>query len=274
MSIMVKLLGMEWLKLRRRGAFWVAILAHAMILTIATGAQQYMHSVKPESPAFTLPGGWEMLLSVGSQMAMLMLLISVALLTASEAGWKTQRQNVIDGLSREQYFSAKIMVVVLLVVILWADIILVGLIVAPFGGKGALAMPIFSEISRRMLPNVLLYLTGIGIIGFMAGMIASSSGAAIAVAFAYVLVEPIIGGIMASQGGYLPRIARFLPMDVFGNLVSRSSYNAEQMVSTNAALAKHGQAALLPLQTSVILSILYIIILIGITWLAFRKRDL
>ncbi len=274
MNMFAKLFSIEWIKARKRSVFWVAIVAHAVIIAIALGGQQYIHSVKPKNPAFQLPGGWDNLIMIGAQTGMLMLLIAVTLLTASEATWRTQRQNVIDGLSRGQYFAGKILVVLMLAVILWIDIGIVGMIVAPFGGSGSLQWPVFSDLALRMLPNVLLYFVALGITAFMFGMLASSSGAALGLMFAFLLIEPIIAGIMIQQGGMLPTISRYLPLDVFSNLVARGSYDAAMMAKMNEAMVKNKLPALLSLSTSVVLALCYIAAFAGIAWLNFRKRDL
>jgi ABC-type transport system involved in multi-copper enzyme maturation permease subunit len=274
MNVVDKLFAVEWMKMRRRGVFWVALLGQALILILGIGAQQYMHHTDPKRPAFTLPGDWGTLLDVGSQTGMLMVLIAVTLLTASEATWRTQRQNVIDGLSRAQYFSGKVLVVGIISVLLWINVLVWGMIVAPFGGAGSLAWPVFSDLAYRMLPNMLLYFIAMGSTALVFGMIASSSGAALAMMFAFLIMQPMLGGIMMTQGGVLPLIARYLPLDVFGNLVSKATYNAAGQADMNAVLVQKGLPQLLSLHTTVIVSILYIVAFIGLTWLAFRKRDL
>ncbi len=274
MKTLAKLFSIEWLKVRRRSIFWVAIVAHATIIGVGTGAQQYMHAMNEKSAPFMLPKDWSMLITVGSQVGMLMLLIAVTLLTTSESTWRTQRQNVIDGLSRLQYFSAKIIVVVLLALIMWVDISLVGLLVAPFGGSGALTMPVFSALAQDMLPNVLLYLVAMGVTAFMFGLIASTSGAALGLMFAFVVVKPIIGSIMKASGGLLPKISTYLPLDVFGNLVSAASYDADRAASMKEMLLKIGQPEPLSLHMSALVTTIYILVFIGIAWLSFRERDL
>jgi ABC-type transport system involved in multi-copper enzyme maturation permease subunit len=274
MNLLTKLFTIEWIKVRKRSVFWVVIVAHATILGVAFGGQQYMHHLKPKSSPFTLPADWQSLIGTGAQIGMLMLFIGIALLTASEATWRTQRQNVIDGLSRGQYFSGKVIVVLLLAVILWVDISLMGIAVAPFGGPGALSMPVFSSLARRMLPNTLLYFIAIGTTAFMFGMIASSSGAALGMLFAFIIVSPILTGVMSAQGGAWPAIARFLPLSVFENLTSRIRYD-EAAFAQFTAMAKKMDAPLpLTLNTSILATFVYIAAFIGITWLAFRTRDL
>lgn len=274
MNMFLKLLTVEWIKIRKRSVFWVVVVAHATILGVVFGGMQYMHHLKPKSSPFSLPDDWASLISTGAQVGMLMLFIGISLLTGSEATWRTQRQNVIDGLSRGQYFMAKILVVLLIALILWVDITLVGLIAAPFGGKGALSMPVFSALAQRMLPNALLYFLAIGTTAFMFGMIASSSGAALGLLFAFIIISPILTGVMMGQGGAWPSIARFMPLGVFDNLVARMSYDPAMLAQYTQMAQKMSRPLPLSLNTSILVTAIYIAAFLGITWLAFRSRDL
>jgi ABC-type transport system involved in multi-copper enzyme maturation permease subunit len=274
MNLLGKLFSIEWTKVRKRSAFWIAIVVQVAVLSIALSVQQYAHHVKPQNHPFQLPAGWEMLISTGAQIGMLMLFISIALLTASEATWRTQRQNVIDGLSRGQFFGAKILVAVILAFLLWLSIPIVGLVIAPFGGPGSIGSPVLSPVAQRMLPNALLYLVAIATTALMFSMIAPSSGAALGLLFAFIIIEPIAGSIMVMQGGLWPAIARFLPLSVFNNLTSRIMYDPAMAARMAQASEKAGRPGPLTLETSVITTIIYIAVFIAITWLAFRKRDL
>ncbi|MEO5511321.1 MAG: ABC transporter permease [Longimicrobiales bacterium] len=274
MNIIRKLFSIEWIKIRRRSVFWVVVGVHIMLLAVSLGIQQYMHAVKPTNSPFQLPADWMILIQIGSQAGMLLLLIGVTLLIASETAWRTQRQNVIDGLSRGEYFAGKILIVLLLAGIFWVDIIVVGLIIAPFGGEGSLTWPVLSPIAQQMLPNVLLYLLALGVTAFMCGMLASTSGAALGMILAFVMIQPLISGVMIARGGYLPVISRYLPMDVFSNLVSVGSYDAERLALMNERILSRKMPALLSLHTSQLFTVIYIAVFIGFTWFIFRKRDL
>jgi ABC-type transport system involved in multi-copper enzyme maturation permease subunit len=125
-----------------------------------------------------------------------------------------------------------------------------------------------------MLPNALLYMVAIATTAFMFGMIASSSGAALGLLFAFIIIEPLAAGIMTTQGGAWPSIVRFMPLSVFNNLTSRASYDPAIIAGMAAATKKMGLPAPLSLQTSVVTTLIYIAVFLAITWLAFRKRDL
>ena len=77
-----------------------------------------------------------------------------------------------------------------------------------------------------------------------------------------------------SRGGTLAKLSRYLPMDVFNNLVSPASYDAERFAMMNAAVTKAGMQGLVSLRTSQLASVLYLVAFIALTWLSFRKRDL
>ena len=274
MSLITKLISIEWLKLRHRSVFWVSIIAHTTILAIGLAVRQYMHAQKPNSGRFDLPADWADLIGSGAGIGMLMLLICVASVTASEVTWRTQRQNVIDGLSRAQYFLGKILVAVLVAFVIWALIIIVGLIAAPFGGAGALSWPLLESPAPLMLINMMLYLVALGMTGFMFGMLASSSGAAVTLILAFIIIQPILSSYMASEGGTLAKMSQYLPNDVFSNLVNRTYYDEAARAQVTAMIEKMGGMPPITLSLSVIMTIVYTFAFVGITWMIFRERDL
>ena len=136
MNLIRKLIGIEWIKLRRRSVFAVVAVVYTLIISFGLAIQQYMHSRNPNVAGFALPEDWLSLVEMSSSIGMLMLLIGVALLTSSESTWRTQRQNVIDGLSRAQYFSAKLLLVAMIAATLWIILPVIGIVTAAFGGVG------------------------------------------------------------------------------------------------------------------------------------------
>jgi ABC-type transport system involved in multi-copper enzyme maturation permease subunit len=109
------LLRIEWIKTTRRRAFWVTLGFFSLVCTmmivgdVATGRRGF-------GPPFVAPFGWARAADQFESMPAFFLSIVVVMLVASEFSWRTARQNVIDGLSKEQFFAAKTLMLLLVVV--------------------------------------------------------------------------------------------------------------------------------------------------------------
>jgi ABC-2 type transport system permease protein len=136
---MKALLGIEWLKIKRYRTFWVLgglflLLLPLLNYEIANGFMKIGNSGKNGinilSSAYSFPQVWGNLGFWGSYF-IIFLAILVIILTTNEYSFRTNRQNVIDGWSRLQFFHAKILLVVALSVIATLYLFLLGLL---FGG--------------------------------------------------------------------------------------------------------------------------------------------
>src|SRR5687768_646525 len=122
--IVLKLLTIEWLKARKRFAFWIGVFFFIAVMTIQFGADYYIHTKNPAQR--TGNAVWGSAVEGAASLGFLVVIALVVLLTASEKTWRTERQNVIDGLSRTQYFAGKMLLVFLVAFILWLISVMYG----------------------------------------------------------------------------------------------------------------------------------------------------
>jgi len=119
---MNKLIAIEWLKLRRYRTFWVLAGLFLLLLPLwnyeisnglikigggGKGAINFL------STAYAFPGVWG---NIGfwASYFIWFIAILVIIITTNEYTYRTNRQNVIDGWSRMQFFHGKVVMVVLL----------------------------------------------------------------------------------------------------------------------------------------------------------------
>jgi len=100
------LLRIEYLKTVRRRAFWVA-LAFLALLSAVTLVSDFIEGRQGDGAPFIPPFTWGMTATTMGPVPAVFLALTVVMLVTSEFGWRTARQNVIDGLSKEQFFVAK-----------------------------------------------------------------------------------------------------------------------------------------------------------------------
>ena len=271
-----KLTAIEWLKARKRFGFWIGILFFIAMLAIGFGIEFYLHVKNPAQR--TGAAQWSDAAEGGSSFGMLIVLVVVVLLTASEKTWRTERQNVIDGLSRTQYFAAKLLLVFMITTLIWT-------ISALYGGvfsvleRGLVDTPageFMSRLDMTQMGGLLLYLLLVGCIGLFFGTVASSSGAALALAFVLLLVQPMIMLLMASRGSFWQDATAYMPMQVMGSLVSREAHDAAALAERIERTRLSGMSVplSLPATRAAIVASVYIALLSAGAWLSIRRRDL
>jgi ABC-2 type transport system permease protein len=134
--MIARLLNMERIKLRGRSAFQLAVIIYAGFALVMMGAMVY--ATRGSGSAIRLPGFWRETHDGFGQIIMFFALITVVNVTAPEYSWKTSRQNVIDGLSREQWFTAKLLMVPVVVLLFYLlGVIIIGVTGTVFGERGS-----------------------------------------------------------------------------------------------------------------------------------------
>lgn len=276
--IALRLLGIEWLKARHRLVFWVTTGAFLGIFSLGLGINQYQHALHPEgNSAFSLPGQWLVLIGSTSDLAVVLVIVALALLTASERTWRTDRQNVIDGLSRAQFFSGKMLLALLVVVVFWLLTIGLGLFFALFDGAAGYADgsgPFLPATIRYVLGGYFVHLTVVAAMALMFAMIASSSGAALALTLVFMIAQAPILMYLAEEGGAWLEIARRAPFFVFGQLTNPVIYDAARLADHNTRTQGTPMPPLLPGIEANLLALGYAVLFVSFGWLVFRRRDL
>ena len=136
---MMGLLAIEWLKIKRYRTFWILVgffLAllflwnyEAMKGNINIGGGKKNHGMSIISTDYSFPQAWS---NIGFWASMFIVFISilVIILTTNEYTYRTNRQNVIDGWTRLQFYHAKVLVVVILSLLSSLYVVLLGAILS------------------------------------------------------------------------------------------------------------------------------------------------
>lgn len=132
---MKSLLSIEWMKLRRYRTFWILISLFAIllpvwnlfiksgILKIGGGGVNVLSSVYSFGYVWENLGFW-------ASMFVWFLSILVIIITTNEYQFRTNRQNVIDGWSRLDFYHAKWSVILMMSVATTVYVFIVGLLIA------------------------------------------------------------------------------------------------------------------------------------------------
>lgn len=273
---MLSLLKTEWLKLRKYPAFWLltglCILSYPGINYIflnvydtvskkedATGQIVTMFLGNP----FSFPEVWRTSAYLTSVFVLIPAVLVIMLIT-NEYTYKTSRQNIIDGWSRQDFMLAKMIDVLLLVLLTTALYTIVAFIIgttnstAEVTDRWSLAyyIPLFALQSFSQLS-----------IAFLIGLLVRKSFIALAIFFFYsIIAEPIAVNLLKYK--FMKNdLGRFFPLEL-----------SDRIIPPPAFMGRFDEAAYQASLDAVQPHIIYTVLLIIVTWVInyqiYKKRDL
>jgi hypothetical protein len=259
----------EFIKTRRRTAFWVASLVFTGLMSLIFGGMFSQGLQKPER-AFALPGAWGEALSGPGVLAVFFASIVLILLVSSEFTWRTSRQNVIDGLSKEEFFTAKLLLLPGMALFFFAVMLLVvgGFALAGTIAGGGLAASgaLVRPVDLALMGGAVIGLFGWASFAFLLAIAIRSSGSAIGAFFLYFIVEQILGQMAGALGPMAGKVAGFAPNAVFKALFEPVRYG---VVPLNP-----GQSPPIAIEWYLTAGASYIILFLLSAFLLYRRRDL
>jgi ABC-2 type transport system permease protein len=244
---MNQLLAIEWLKIKRYRTFWVLIGLFVLLLPIwnyavANGflklGGQGKDGMNFLSTAYAFPQVWGNVGFWGS-IFINFLSILVIILTTNEYAFRTNRQNVIDGWSKEQFYHSKVLLVVVLSVLVTVFLFIMG------ATMGAINSGSFSGMFLELQQVGYFFILSLDYLGFalFIAIWIKKSGLAIGLFMLYsLIIENILKGTInhfmdTPYGNFLPLQAsdELLPFPLMqmakammkmGNTLSMSTYVA------------------------------------------------
>ena len=269
------LLRIEFIKARKRPALWLTlgVFIFFTVVTVLPSLMRAMQGGGP-GPPFALPWIWRSVLQPPINMGPFFLGAALILLFAPEFGWKTARQNVIDGLAKEHLFFGKLITLGILLAVFFIVPIATGVaasIISPDPTGTFARGPEFNHIF-----GYALVLSLWGSIGFLLASIIRASGGALGIMFLYFLVENMLTSVAALWNPALQRYVDFLPTQLFDTLTRTEFHYPDALALANEQRAATGQPLLeFPGHWTVVASVLgYVAFCLGVAFVTMRKRDL
>lgn len=212
---MLHLLKVEWLKLKNYRTFWILtilyIISNYGLNYIALSLQQQVDSdigknsmgraIIGSSP-FAFPEVWQTVTFMCSFLLFIPALLVIISVT-NEFSYRTHRQNIVDGWSRLQFMSVKLVLVVIASVIATIIAFVMGLALGLQAGSTVSFDKI--EYIGYFFIQALSYCS----VALVFALLLKRSGLAIGVYFLYIVVlENLFGGLLSrsieNAGHYLP----------------------------------------------------------------------
>jgi ABC-type transport system involved in multi-copper enzyme maturation permease subunit len=283
---MVALLQIELIKTLKRRAFWVSLglflLFFLPIMAAAFGRGGSLEVNGQKLVSIALPQGWGLMLDLQgldvASMARLFLPVIVCIFVGSEFVFKTSRQNIIDGLTREQFFIAKMVFVVFMAMVFF---IIYLLLVLTFGyilvDRSEITESLIRGVDFQMMGAFFVMLIGFGLIATLFGIASRNTGTAIGLFFFYsTVIEQIAPSLLRLKESLRPfaEYFNYLPINIFREVVKPARYDAEFFAAKVARMGGQPLTFDLTTQTVWACAALYIVLLGGESYLLLKKSDL
>jgi len=269
---MLRILRVEWMKVRNYRTFW--ILLAITLVSIPAASYIPFNLMKNSFPSgkgqnilgspFGFPDVWQTV-SWNSSLLFFIPAILVITLTTNEFTYKTHRQNVIDGWSRKQFVTAKLIEVFLLSILTTIAVLLTAFVFGFFNkkaGAGATATVSIWQESRFVF-FYFVEMLSYSLIAFLMALFVKRAGLAMGLFFIYMLVEQVIVGILGHS--YDIKAVSYLPEEVTDKLIPFPYLKA--MFAKQADWESHVPIYLL-------VALLYMVIYCIATGRKFLKSDL
>ena len=237
-KILSVLIRIEALKAMKRPVFWVTVGIFCMF-NLGYAVFFVYGAYRIPGLTYALPESWPaILMSLRSAGAYFIPVLTI-LLCAPEYSWRTGRQNVIDGLSKERYYAGKAVLLTGLIPLFLIIAMVIGLggtLFSPSEGG-----PEFIRwVDLRYMGGVTLNLLLLGSLGLMLATLIRSAGAALGVLFVYLIVEEVLAGLMLFGSGITRAIAKYLPLNVAQGLRDDMAYYTTTLIPLNPDQAELG----------------------------------
>jgi ABC-2 type transport system permease protein len=193
---MLQLIKLEWLKVKNYKAFWIFLALYIVgLFSINYIAYQFQGEIKKSGAPISIfpydfPAVYQTITWISSWLLYFPGMLMILVIT-NEYNYKTHRQNIIDGLTRQQFVVAKILFGVIIAVLTTISCFLIALY---FGGdfSGSISFKGIQYIGYSFLQTV-CYL----FFAMILALLMRRSGLALAVFFLYGLVfEQLLGGLL------------------------------------------------------------------------------
>ncbi|HKK08093.1 MAG TPA: hypothetical protein VKA44_04345 [Gemmatimonadota bacterium] len=268
----------EMIKTTRRPATAVTTGLFVFLLCMITGSSFYQALVKGDGASFVLPTGWPGLLDDPGIPSAFFAAVLIILLVDSEFSWRTARQNVIDGLTKESWFGGKLMLFAAVCLSYFALHLLVTGTVAAYGsyviagGVGTLARA--SDL--RMMGADLLMVVGLGSVAMLAAFAVRSAGPAMGLFFFYLAFGERLIGLVLSRLGAAAAVIPFMPMKLFSSLPEPARWDPAAFQKAVESAAKHGHPPPDFSDTTTLawVGLAEIVVFLALAFLLYRRRDL
>ena len=257
----VNLLVTEWLKFRKNAV--ISLLGIMFLIFMPTTlfiGKQWQNLPKPlpnNSIFFEFPSMWSYLGYIGNWYVFFFIGLMVVFMITSEMNYKTLRQNIISGYTRQTFFKAKLFSMIVLCIIATAIYTLVGLAIGLVHTEGS---TLSSALSNNLaIPRFFLMSLGYCSLAFLISFVIRRSGISVLFYLCYTLmIEPFLRwGLHFGQLEIKNKSVNFYPANSFEDLMPNPLFRYAEAIPMDDL----DFSFLLTYEEATIASIIYLTIL-------------
>ena len=266
---MIRLLKIDLAKLLSYRTFWVLIGIYFSILILilisgmeflkwlASKGAQFGEIDIMKIPLYHFPDIWQNLTYV-AKFITLIAGILVVILTTNEFSYKTIRQNVIDGLSRADFITSKVLFILGLSLVSALVVLFIGLLMGSIYSPQTEMHYMFQHIG--FVPAFFLMTLNFLLFSMMLALVIKRAGLSIVLLLVYPLFEVIIRSMLPDP---VDNVVNFFPFWAITNLVDFPfSRYAFQEIRDSVAIK------------DIIINLVYIPVLIGVSYKTIAQKNL
>lgn len=286
---MLHLLTLEWKKLSSNTTFKVLTILYAVFLPMTflmwkyiTGDVQGANFEGVELATFLedpymFPHVWKSLGYLGSWFNFYLLGIVGILIVTNEYDYKTLRQSIINGLTRREYFTGKLLIVAAISVLFSLYYCILGLVIGFFNTDAIYMSKVLQN--AHFIPKYAIQIFGYMSIAVFFGWLFRRFALSLLFYFFYPIGEFILlnGVFLAWMKIWVLPILYF-PMNVFNNLIPFYSpisfFNAGRVQMISAFEEKTGLPYFLPDVQAIPIAIVFIVLFVILSYRRFINSDL
>lgn len=272
---MLHLLRLEWKKLATHRLFLITaglflVLLPLLYMTVKSGTNLDSDSNNPMlaiyQSFYKFPGIWDTMTYLSSWLTYFLLTYLVMSSVTSEANNKTLRQNLITGMSRNEWLSAKVLMLLVMVVGVMLYTTVVTLLFGSFAGGYGKPFTLDMVAVGRLGIQSFFY----GSFGLLLALVFRRGGLALMVFFAYTLIiERIIRYLLFGNVLNNLEVGSYLPSNLAWDTVP--FFMAKRIPS---ALDEDQVALILDPNIATLSLLVYTGLFLGLSYWIFNRRDL
>ncbi|MEM1321255.1 MAG: ABC transporter permease [Bacteroidota bacterium] len=271
---MLHLLGLEWKKIRYYRTFQVLvvlfIIALPGIMMIPKTFSSLPDEIISKDMFYMFPNGWKFFGYVGNWLAFFFLGFLAVISATTEYANKTLRQNIITGLSRRQFFSAKLSFIIAISLAATLYYTFVCLLFGFTHTETIYMSKVFQEAD--LIPRFFLMCLGYTSFGLLVGLLIRRTGIALFLYLSYVMIIELILRYPIHMRFFTNRSIHFYPMNAIEDLVPIDIPPFNQLA--DEFMDENNFSFFLTPTEAVITSSFYIGLFLLGSYLLLEKRDL
>lgn len=276
---MIKLLKIEFKKIRTYKTFWILFGLYFLFLSLGLLMAEYMlngiiNDINRHTPIplphvkiYFFPSVWQNISFFASLRYVLIFPATVIIiLITNEFHFKTIRQNVITGMSKTEFITSKLILIVLISIIITV-FLLVGTFILGLSNTADPSLGMILERSSFIFGFFISILT-FQILALFFGFILRNTGLSIAIFTMYVFIaEPILYYFLKSPLVFKNEIYTYLPVN---SILRVTEYPSIPVLKTIMGLNLQDSVTL----SASLIPLLYSTVMLGIVHVVLKKRDL